>query len=106
MQHGGPGLRQVAQQDVDLLLRADVDPARRVEAQHRPDAPGDPPCDRDLLLVPAGEPADLACGARVDLQPPDCVVDHPTLAAEVDQPPVPERARPSAARCSRGPTAA
>ena len=57
---GRAGRRQVAQEDVDLALRADVDPARRVEAEHRPDAAGDPAGDRDLLLVAARQPADLA----------------------------------------------
>ena len=67
-QDGGARRRQVAQQLVDLPLRADVDAAGRVEAQHRLDAAGDPARDGHLLLVAARQPPDLGLGARVDLE--------------------------------------
>ena len=66
---------ELAEERVDLLLRPDVDAARRVEAEDGAGARGDPAGDGDLLLVAAGEPLDLALGARIDLQPPDGVVD-------------------------------
>ena len=80
-QDGGAGLREVAEQHVDLLLRADVDAAGRVEAEHRVHATGDPAGDRHLLLVAAGQAADLALRPRVDLQPGDAVVDLRALDA-------------------------
>ena len=51
---------------VDLALRPDVDPARRVEAEQRLEAVREPARDRHLLLVAAREPAHLALGPRVD----------------------------------------
>ena len=50
---GRTGRCEVAQQHVDLALRADVDAARRIEAEHRLDAAGDPAGDGHLLLVAA-----------------------------------------------------
>ena len=85
---GCAGRGQVAQQDVDLGLGADVDPARGVEAQHRLDAAGDPARDRHLLLVPAGEAPHLAAGAGVDLERGDGLVDLLALAAQVDPAPL------------------
>ncbi len=86
-QDGGPGFREVAEQDVDLLLGADVDAPRRVEAEQRPDATRDPAGDGHLLLVAAREPADLASGASLDLEPGDGRVDPASLAIEVDRAP-------------------
>ena len=86
-QHCGALPREVAQELVDLLLGADVDAARRVEAEHRPDAARDPPGDRHLLLVAAGQAADLGRRAGVDLERRDRRVDLLAFAADVDQPP-------------------
>ena len=63
-------------------------PARRVEAEHRPDAAGDPAGDRHLLLVAAGQPADLALrpacrSGAVSIAPSTFVA----LLADVDQAP-------------------
>ena len=80
-QHRGTRRREVAQQDVDLVLRPDVDAAGRVEAEHRPDAAGHPARDGHLLLVAARQAADLARRAGVDLQALDRAVDG--LAARV-----------------------
>ena len=72
-QHGRAAGRQLAQQLVDLALRADVDAPRRVEAEQRPDAGRDPAGDRHLLLVAARQPADLgrarACRSGVGRSP-------------------------------------
>ena len=92
-QDRGAGLRQVAEQHVDLVLGADVDAAGRVEAEHRPHAAGDPARDRHLLLVAAGEPPHLAPGPGVDLQRRDGAVDLRPLAAEVDQAPAADARR-------------
>ena len=79
--------RELAQQPVDLALGADVDAARRIEAEDRPRAGGDPARDRHLLLVAAGEPLHLALRARVDLQARDRVVDARFLAPLVERTP-------------------
>ena len=75
----GAVLGEPAQERVDLALRADVDAARRVEAEQRAEAGGEPARDRDLLLVAAREPAHLALRARVDLQLLDRGADAPAL---------------------------
>ena len=83
--------RELAQELVDLALGADVDAARRVEAEHRPDAAGDPARDRHLLLVAARQAADLAPAARVSIW--SCsigAVDPSLLGACVDRAPRPE----------------
>jgi hypothetical protein len=92
-QHGGAGLREVPKEHVDLLLRADVDAAGRIEAEHGVHAARDPAGDRHLLLVPAREAAHLAAGARIDLQPRDGGVDRRALSAEVDRPPARQTGR-------------
>ena len=69
-------LGQLAQQPVDFLLGANVDAARRIEAQDGPRIGGDPARDRHLLLVAAGQALHLALRARVDLQPLDRAADH------------------------------
>ena len=79
---------EFAQQPVDLLLGADVDAARRVEAEHGAGVRGDPARDRHLLLVAAGQPLDLALRARVDLQPLDGALNRRVLAPAVDRAPV------------------
>src|SRR4029078_12473462 len=81
------GFRELAQERVDLALGADVDAARRVEAEHRADAAGDPACDRHLLLVAAGQAPDLTLGTGVDLEPFDGAPDPPSLGASVDRTP-------------------
>ena len=83
-------LGEVAQQHVDLVLRADVDAAGGVEAEHDVDAARDPARDRDLLLVAARQAPDLVAGPRVDLERLDGAVDHLPLAREVDEAPLPE----------------
>ena len=92
-EHGGASRGQVSEQLVDLLLRADVDAARRVEAEHRLDAAGYPPGDRDLLLVAAGQAADFGRGPRVDLEGGDRLVHLAPLDADVDQAPCVDRGR-------------
>src|SRR5207244_1458794 len=62
-QHGGTGLGEVPQQQVDLLLRPDVDAASGVEAQHRVHSSGDPAGDPSTSSSPpAGrsEPARMS----------------------------------------------
>ena len=92
-QDGGAGPGEVAKQDVDLVLGADVDPAGRIEAEHRLHAPGDPPRDRHLLLVAAREPAHLALGPGVDLERVDRAIDLLLLVTEVDQAPATDAGR-------------
>ena len=72
---------------VDLVLGADVDAAGRVEQQHHPQAGGQPASDRHLLLVAAGEAADLARRPRVDRQAVDRLADPAALLAPADRPP-------------------
>jgi hypothetical protein len=73
------------------VLRPDVDPAGRVEAEHRLDAAGDPAGDRHLLLVAARQASDLSSGPRVDLEPLDRSFHGPGLGTDVDQAPAAER---------------
>ena len=106
-QDGRAGRGELAQEVVDLALGADVDAARGVEAEQRLDAAGDPARDGDLLLVAAREPADLALGARVDLQALDGARrTRARSRRHVDGAPAPRRGRDTAARCSRAPSAA
>ena len=99
------GLRQLAQQSVDLALGADVDAAGRVEAEHRPDAAGDPARDGDLLLVAARQAPDLAA-ARVSIWSRlDGARDPPSLGGRSIGPQSGCGPR-TAGRCSRVPNAA
>ncbi|BCH14071.1 hypothetical protein MesoLjLa_09220 [Mesorhizobium sp. L-2-11] len=79
---------EFAQQLVNLLLGADIDAARRVEAEDGLCFSGDPAGDRHLLLVAAGQPLHLALGARVDLQPLDRTDDPGSFLRHVGRPPV------------------
>jgi hypothetical protein len=83
------GVGETAEQRVDLALGADVDPARRVEAEHRLEARGEPARDGDLLLVSSGKPANLACSARVDLQRGDRLPYAASLFTHRDRTPAP-----------------
>ena len=105
-QHRGAGRREVADQFVDLLLGPDVDAAGRVEAQHRLDPAGHPAGDGHLLLVAARELADLRGGAGIDLELGDRRVDLRALGRHVDRPPRSGSRRYTAARRSRGSSAA
>ena len=69
------------------MLGPDVDAPGRVEAEHRPDATGDPARDRHFLLVAARQPADLALGPRVDLQSLDGADNPAPLFSAVDDAP-------------------
>ena len=82
-----PARREVAEQLVDLGLRPDVDAAGRVEAEERPEPTRDPARDRDLLLIAAGQAADLLLGPRVDLEPLDRPEDTLALGRHVDRSP-------------------
>ena len=105
-QHRGAGGRQLADELVDLALRADVDPARRVVEQERPHAALQPAGDRDLLLVAAREPPRLGLRAGVDLQPARWP-RRPVSARPARSPrPSGARGRSPAGRCSPGPIAA
>src|SRR5581483_599216 len=81
---------QAPEQGVDLTLRADVDAAGRIEAEHRAKAAREPARDRDLLLVAAREALHLPGRADVDLQRADRVANAPRLVAHVDRAPAPK----------------
>ncbi len=70
-QDGGTLVGELAQQSVDLRLGLDVDAPGGVEAQQHLEAGGQPAADRQLLLVATGQPAHLALGAHVDVEPVD-----------------------------------
>jgi hypothetical protein len=83
-QHCGSGLDQVVDLPVDLHLRADVDTDRRLVEDVQVRATGQPPADHDLLLVAAGELADLLLrpGGR-DVQPVQQAAHLPALLTPV-----------------------
>ena len=83
-QHGGAVAGKLPEERVDLALRADVDPARRIEAEERLEPVCEPARDRDLLLVAPREPADLALRTRIDRERLDRRADPPPLRPHVD----------------------
>src|SRR4051794_21194 len=58
--HGDPAVGQRADQPVDLRAGTDVDPSGRFVQQQHPAVPQQPAGQHDLLLVAAGQRADLA----------------------------------------------
>ena len=65
-----PCLGQLADQRLDLGLRADVDAARRIVEEQHPRLEAQHAGQQDLLLVAAGQLADPLVGTRrLDPQP-------------------------------------
>ena len=66
---GGSGCRELGQQAIDLLLRADVDADRRLVEHDDAGAGGEAAAQHDLLLVTAAEQTRLHAGvARADVE--------------------------------------
>ena len=86
--HGRPGVGHLAQQPINLLLGADVDAARRIEAQQGLESRRNPSCDHHLLLVAAAQSAQLGLRSGVDLQSLDRVGNAVTLRSGVDEAPI------------------
>ncbi len=74
-QHGRPSVGHLAQQPINLMLGADVDAARRIEAKQGLESRRNPSCDHHLLLVAAAQSAQLRLRSGVDLQSLDSVGD-------------------------------
>src|SRR5437667_373530 len=90
-------LRELVQEVVDLALRADVDPARRLVEDEDVGVRGEPLRDDDLLLRAAREVAHLLPQARrLDCEPLHELLRRRTGAARVH---TPERAQELAQRC-------
>ena len=102
-----PASARLAQQHVDLALGADVDAARRVEAEHRLEARREPAGERELLAVAADSRRAWRCRARVDRQLARSR-RRPAGARRrmVDRPPAARRGCTAAPRCSRRSAAA
>ena len=79
--------RDLAQERIDLPLRADVDAARRIEAQERAKPRREPARDDDLLLVATTEASHFRGSAPVDLQTLDGAFDALSLRAHRDRAP-------------------
>ena len=86
-EHGGARRGQLTQDAIDLFLGADVDAACGVETEERHKTGGQPPRDRDLLLVASGQSHHAGPGSRVYLQPVGCRLHTLALGSCVDQPP-------------------
>ena len=87
-QHGRPGIGHLAQQPINLMLGADVDAARRIEAKQGLESRSNPSCDHHLLLVTAAQSAQLGLRSGVDLQSLDSVGNALTLRSGVDEAPI------------------
>ena len=88
------GLGELADEAVDLLLGADVDPARRVVEEEGAHAAVEPPRDRHFLLVATRQAPHLRLGSGVDLEAVDGAAHDLPLAAHVDRPPSAQRGDP------------
>ena len=80
-QDGQALIGDLAHERIDLLLGADVDAARRIEAEQGLEPGRDPAGDDDLLHVAAAEASHFRGGAGVDLQFPHRRVDPASLLA-------------------------
>ena len=87
-QHGRPGVGHLAQQAIDLMLRADIDAGSWIEAKQGVEPGGNPSCDHHFLLVAAAQPAQFRASAGVDLQPLDGGSDAPALARPANEAPI------------------
>src|SRR5260370_40558384 len=85
-QHRAANLGIGANEAVELVLRADVDAARRIEQQQDAAFGEEPLGDRNLLLIAAGEGADV-CPQRstIDFDPFEDSLYGLGLASAVDQ---------------------
>src|SRR5262249_44746668 len=86
-EHGRPRRRHFPEQLIDLVLGADIDAARRIEAKQGFKPVGDPSCDPNFLLVAATQSAQFGSGTRIDLQTLDGASDTLALALRMDQAP-------------------
>ena len=85
--HGRPGVGHFAQQPINLMLGADVDAARRIEAKQGLESCRNPSCNHHLLLVAAAQPAQLGLRSGVDLQSLDRAGNAISLDSGVDEAP-------------------
>ena len=87
-QHGRPGVGHLAQQPINLMLGADVDAARRIEAKQCLESRRNPSRDHHLLLVTAAQSAQLGLRSGVDLQSLDSIGNALTFRSGVDEAPI------------------
>ena len=100
-----PRLGEIADQALDLGLRADVDAAGRIVEQQHPRLEAQDARQQDLLLVAAGELADPLVGARrLDPQAAHQRLDEGVLLALARRTPRGRWSAAPRARCSRAPT--
>ena len=84
-QHAEPLIGELADQRLDLGLGADVDAARRLVEDQELRVHAQPAGEQHLLLIAAGQLADLLLGARaLDAEPRDEAVDDLALPGLVD----------------------
>src|SRR5439155_25396975 len=84
---------ELAQQRIDLALRADVDPPRRIEAEQNTEAGGQPAGNGDLLLIATAQAPSLPLRARVNGQAGHGLPHGLTLPALGDTAPAAQTAK-------------